>query len=61
MGKMKEEFIRLREIEMLNTPPFIWNGEVEYPDFPEEDLYEMGVEMPNERDLDNLFNLDEDE
>jgi len=55
---MKEEFMRLREIEMHNAPPFIWNGEVEYPDDSE---YEMGQEVPNLRDLDNLFNLDEDE
>ena len=48
MGKMKNLFMDLRELE---------SDEDEYLD----EEYVMGVEMPNQRDLDNLFNLDDDD
>ena len=57
---MKEEFMRLREIEGIDEAPFFWNGEVEFVDDsdyqPEIDTEKITIEG-----LDALFTLDEDE
>ena len=59
MGKMKEEFMRLHEIEMYDAPPFIWNGEVEYEG--EDDKPEIDTEKITIEGLDTLFTIDEDD